>query len=55
MQKWEEFKSIVADMEADVDKVDKGNKAAGTRTRLKLQELKRLAQEMRNEIQAGKG
>lgn len=54
MQKFEEFKSIVANLEADIDKHDNGNKAAGTRARLKLQELKKLAQEMRCDIQDSK-
>jgi Histone H1-like protein Hc1 len=51
MEKFENFKSIVQDLETDIDKHDNGNKAAGTRARIKLQELKRLAQEMRCDIQ----
>ena len=51
MQKWEDFKSIVQDVEADMDKHNKGNKAAGTRARITLQKLKVLAQEIRCDIQ----
>ena len=54
MQKYEELKNILADMEKDVDKVNRGNAAAGTRVRKALQHLKRVAQEMRVEIQEAK-
>jgi hypothetical protein len=54
MEKFEKFKGIVADLEADIDKHDRGVVAAGTRARLKLQTLKHLAQEIRCEILAAK-
>ncbi|MDZ7763586.1 MAG: histone H1 [Melioribacteraceae bacterium] len=39
-------------MEQDVEKFyDKGQAAAGTRVRKSLSELKKMAQDMRNEIQ----
>ncbi len=45
----------IADMEGDFRKFyDKGNKAAGTRIRKSMQELKQVAQEIRQEIQAAK-
>ena len=45
----------VADMEDDFRKFyEKGNKAAGTRIRKGMQELKQLAQEIRTEVQAQK-
>ena len=45
----------IADMEDDFRKFyDKGNKAAGTRIRKSMQELKQVAQEIRQEIQAAK-
>jgi hypothetical protein len=45
----------VADMEDDFRKFyDKGNKAAGTRIRKGMQELKQMAQEIRTEVQAAK-
>lgn len=51
MKKYEEIKSIIASMEGDIEKVNKGNSAAGTRVRKALQTLKKAAQEMRIEIQ----
>jgi hypothetical protein len=45
----------VADMEDDFRKFyEKGNKAAGTRVRKSMQDLKQLAQEIRAEVQAAK-
>ena len=51
MKKYEELKNIIASMEGDVEKVNRGNHAAGTRVRKTLQTLKKAAQEMRIEIQ----
>lgn len=52
MNRIEQLQSMVADLEADMDKFyEKGNKAAGTRARKQLQELKNVAQEVRLEIQ----
>ncbi len=52
MNRNEQLKSLLADLEADMEKFyDKGNKAAGTRARKKLQDLKNIAQEIRLEIQ----
>ena len=51
----EKIKELVASAEADVSKFDeKGNKAAGTRVRQAMQELKKLAQEVRTEVQEAK-
>jgi hypothetical protein len=55
MQTFEEIKNLVAAAEADVVKfLDKGNKAAGTRVRQSMQELKKLAQQLRIEVQEAK-
>ena len=55
MDKFSSLKQIVADIEADAEKFySKGNKAAGTRVRKAMQELKGLAQEIRVEVQAKK-
>ena len=55
MQTFEEIKNLVAAAEADVVKVaEKGNKAAGTRVRQAMQELKKLAQQVRVEVQDSK-
>ena len=48
MEKFEELKAKVAEIEAEAEKFyDKGNKAAGTRLRKGLQEIKNLSQEIR--------
>ena len=50
-----ELKAIVDAIESDVDKFqNKGNKAAGTRVRKAMQDVKRLAQAVRVDIQAAK-
>jgi hypothetical protein len=52
MNRIEQIRSMVAELEDDMNKFyDKGNKAAGTRARKKLQELKKVSQEIRLEIQ----
>lgn len=52
MSRIEEVKSLMTELEEDLEKFyDKGNKAAGTRARKQLQELKKLSQEIRLEIQ----
>ncbi|TDI74882.1 MAG: histone H1 [Bacteroidetes bacterium] len=55
MSRYAELKSFVDDMADDFSKFyDKGNKAAGTRVRKGMQELKKVAQEIRVEVQASK-
>ncbi|PWN05396.1 histone H1 [Rhodohalobacter mucosus] len=52
MSRIDEVKNLTSELEGDLDKFyNKGNKAAGTRARKSLQELKKLAQEIRLEIQ----
>jgi len=52
MSRQEELSQHVEDMKDDLIKFyEKGNKTAGTRARKALQELKKLAQEIRLEIQ----
>lgn len=52
MSRNEQLKALVADLEGDMVKFyDKGNKTAGTRARKKLQDIKKLSQEIRLEIQ----
>jgi hypothetical protein len=51
MKKFEELKTLVAELEEDVTKFDeKGNKAAGTRVRKSCQEIKNLCQAIRVEV-----
>lgn len=52
MSRKEELNSLIEELEPDMDKFyEKGNKAAGTRARKQLQEIKKLSQEIRLEIQ----
>jgi hypothetical protein len=55
MQSFEKIKELVASIEGDVAKFsEKGNKAAGTRVRQAMQEIKKLAQDVRVEVQEAK-
>lgn len=52
MSRIDEVKSLMAELEEDLEKFyEKGNKAAGTRARKQLQNLKKLSQDIRVEIQ----
>jgi flagellar biosynthesis/type III secretory pathway protein FliH len=52
MSRFEELKALVAAAEADFQKFyQEGNKAAGTRVRAAMQELKNLCQTIRTEVQ----
>lgn len=51
MEKFQKVKELVASIEKDAEKFyNAGNSAAGTRVRKGFQELKTLAQEIRNEV-----
>lgn len=50
MQEFENLKRLVAEAEDDVAKAEGGNKAAGTRVRKQMQEIKNAAQDVRNKI-----
>ena len=52
MQEYEQLKQLVMEAADDVAKAQGGNKAAGTRVRNGMQELKTLAQTIRTEVQA---
>ena len=55
MDKFNELKELIASIEDDVEKFYvKGNKAAGTRVRKVLQDVKKMAQEVRVHIQGTK-
>lgn len=52
MNRIEQVRSLISELEPDMEKFyEKGNKAAGTRARKTLQEIKKVAQEIRLEIQ----
>jgi hypothetical protein len=56
MSKFSELRDFVAGLEDDFNKFyEKGNKAAGTRVRKAMQDLKQKAQDIRVEIQDKKG
>ena len=50
MQEYEDLKALVAEIEADINKAQGGNKAAGTRVRKQMQQIKQAAQNVRNRI-----
>jgi hypothetical protein len=51
MEKYNKLKELIATIEVDAEKFYvKGSKAAGTRVRSGMQEIKVLAQEIRNEV-----
>jgi hypothetical protein len=50
MEEYERLKEIVASAEEDVVKADKGNKAAGTRVRKVMQQVKDAAQDVRKKV-----
>ncbi|MFI4917138.1 MAG: histone H1 [Phycisphaerales bacterium JB060] len=50
MQQYEQMKQILDSLADDMDKVKSGNKAAGTRVRTAMQDVKNLAQELRKEV-----
>lgn len=51
MDKFGKLKELISSVEADADKFfNKGNAAAGTRVRKALQDVKSLAQDIRNDV-----
>lgn len=54
MTEYDQLKQLVTEAEDDVNKAMGGNKAAGTRVRKKMQEIKSAAQEVRKKILEGR-
>ena len=50
MQEYEDLKKLVAEVEADISKAEGGNKAAGTRVRKQMQQIKQASQLVRNRV-----
>lgn len=50
MEQFEILKRLVAEAEEDIRKAEGGNKAAGTRVRKQMQDIKNAAQEVRVKI-----
>jgi hypothetical protein len=52
MERYNQLKALVDSFEKDFEKFFvKGNKAAGVRVRKHMQELRQMAQDIRNEVQ----
>ena len=54
MEAFERLKQLVTSAEEDVRKAEGGNKAAGTRARQAMQDIKNAAQEVRQAILAAR-
>ena len=54
MQEFDLLKKMIQEVEDDVAKAIGGNKAAGTRVRKKMQEIKAAAQDVRKRILEGR-
>jgi len=55
MENYNKIVALIELMKEDVDKFfEKGNKSAGTRVRTACQDLKKLAQELRMDVQDAK-
>ena len=54
MPEYDTLKKLVTEAEDDVQKAIGGNKAAGTRVRKKMQEIKSAAQDVRKKILEGR-
>ncbi len=52
MEAFEHIKSIMTSVEEDIVKAEGGNKAAGTRVRQAMQEVKNAAQDVRKGVLA---
>ncbi len=50
MEEFEQLKRLVAEIEDDLRKAEGGNKAAGTRVRKQMQDIKNAAQAVREKI-----
>lgn len=50
MEAYEKLKALVAAVDEDMRKAEGGNKAAGTRVRQSMQEIKKAAQDVREAV-----
>lgn len=50
MQEFDELKAMVAAVEDDLNKAQSGNKAAGTRVRKQMQQIKTAAGNIRSKV-----
>lgn len=54
LETYEQLKQLVAAVDEDIHKAAGGNKAAGTRVRKSMQEIKNVAQELRKKVLEGR-
>ncbi len=50
LETYEQLKNLIASVEDDLRKAAGGNKAAGTRVRKQMQDVKNMAQELRKQV-----
>ena len=50
-KQYQEIRDVLANLEFDVEKFERGNATAGTRVRRGLQDIRKLAQDLRKKIQ----
>ena len=50
LETYEQLKALIAEVEEDIMKAAGGNKAAGTRVRKMMQDVKNTAQELRKKV-----
>lgn len=50
MQEYDTLKRLIAEAEEDIQKAEGGNKAAGTRVRKTMQDIKNAAQDVRKKV-----
>jgi len=50
MEQYEQLKKLIAEIEDDIIKAEGGNRAAGTRVRKAMQDIKQTAQVVRTQI-----
>lgn len=50
MEQFERIKQLIAEVEDDVAKCEAGNKAAGTRVRKQMQDIKKTCQDVRQAV-----
>ena len=50
MEEYQKLKQLINDVDDDVNKAIGGNKAAGTRVRKAMQDIKNMAQEVRKKV-----
>lgn len=55
LETYEQLKNLVASVEEDVRKAEGGNKAAGTRVRKQMQDVKNIAQTLRTAVLEQRG